>query len=127
MPLKLYVDVLTEDGKVAMVTNHLMISRNAESLNLSHKKDDKVSPLIAQAGRYVCFMMFASLNEFAMFFMDFKKNRDLALYTCEQYKNTATRKAFMEVFEKVSMEYDERYDEVQLLLDVNFIPNINEN
>jgi len=127
MALKLYVDVLTDDGKIAMVTNHFMISRNAESLQLVYKKDDKVSPIIAQAGRYVCFMMFASLNEFAMFFMDFKKNRELALYTSEQYKDSSTQKVFMEVFEKVSKEYDERYHEVQLMLDINFIPNIIEN
>ena len=127
MALKLYVDVLTDDAKVAMVTNHLMISRNAESLKLVHIKDDKVSPIIAQAGRYVCFMMFSSLNEFAMFFMDFKKNRELALYTSEQYKDSSTQKVFMEVFEKVSKEYDERYHEVQLMLDINFIPNIIEN
>ena len=67
------------------------------------------------------------MNEFAMFFMDFKKNRELASYTSEQYKDTTTQKIFMEVFEKVSMEYDERYNEVQLMLDINFIPNIIEN
>ena len=127
MALKLYVDVLTDDGNVAMVTNHFMISRNAESLKLVHIQGDKISPIIAQAGRYVCFVMFTSQNEFAMFFMDFKKNRELALYTSEQYKDSSTQKAFMDVFEKVSKEYDERYDEVQLILDRNFIPNIIEN
>ena len=54
MALKLYVDVLTDDGKVAMVTNHLMISRNAESLNLSLKKDQKLHQLLRRlAGMYV--------------------------------------------------------------------------
>ena len=127
MHLKLFVDVLSDDGNTGLATNHFMMSRNAYLLKLFLEKDFKQKRIIAQAGRYVCCLMFDRLNESSMFFMDFKKDKELALYASKQYVDPYTQQTFMDVFEKVSKEYDEKYNEVELVIDRNFVPNIIKN
>ena len=127
MVLKLFVDVLSDDGKIGMATNHLMMNKNAALLTSIQKRLNSRSPVIVQAGRYICCIMFAPANEYAMFFLDLNKSKEQALYAAQQYSDSSTQKIFMDVFEKVSKEYEEKYNEVQLIFDRNFIPNLNRN
>ena len=127
MALKLFVDVLSNDGKIGMATNHFMMSKNATLLTSVKKQINNKSPIIVPAGRYICCIMFAALNDYAMFFLDLNKSEEQALYAADQYVDSATQKRFMEVFEKVSKEYEEKYNEVQLVFDRNFIPNLSTN
>lgn len=124
--LKLYVDFLSEDGMIGMATNQQMMLKNASLLKTVQKKDNQ-SPIIFQAGRYICCMIYSSQKELAMVFIDLKKDKQRALFASRQYVDNATQKIFMTVFEKLSQEYEKNYNEVQLVLDKNFIPDIVKN
>ena len=124
MALKLYVNTISDDNRIGMATNKLMMLKNIELLKTVRKKNVCQSPFIFQAGRYVCCMIISSLNEPAMIFMDLQKNKQRALFAAKQYVRRNSQKKFMEVFEKVSEEYDENFNKVQLVLDINFVPDI---
>ena len=120
--LKLYVDFLSDDGKVGMANNQRMIMKNAELLKTVEKKD-KQSPIILQAGRFICCMVYSADKELGMVFLDLQKDERRALFASRQYVDSSTQKIFMSVFKKMLNEYERKYNEVQLVLDKNFIPD----
>lgn len=125
--IKVYVDKLNHDGTIGMATNRAMILRNVQTLEVIWKGNTKESVLIFPAGRFICAVTITSENELAMIFMNFKKNKQKALFAANKYLEPTTQKVFMEVFEKVNKTYDEKYREVEMVLDINFIPDIIEN
>ena len=124
--LKLYVDFLSEDGRVGMATNQQMMMKNAALLKRIQAKDN-LSPIIFQAGRYICCMVYSSKRELAMVFIDLQKDKQRALFASRQYVDGSTQKVFMSVYERMLNEYEKHYNEVQLVLDKNFIPDLVKN
>lgn len=57
-------------------TNHAMMLENASRVRITNIKDTKdIVGLIFQAGRYVAAVITDTNNEFAMMFIDLKKDR----------------------------------------------------
>lgn len=122
--MKVYVDKINADGTVGIATNEAMMKKNIDCLEIMWKNNIKELALIFPAGRFVCSVTITHEMSPIMIFIDFKKDREKALFAANKYEDPGTRKIFMEVFEKVNNIYDEKYNEVQLVLDKNFIPDI---
>ena len=121
--MRVYVDKLNYDGTIGIATSWSMMRENIQTLEIKWKNNITESALIFPAGRFICSITLTLEMELIMVFMDFQKDRQRALIAANTYQDNGTRKIFMEVFEKVNLTYDEKYYEVELMLDKNFIPD----
>jgi hypothetical protein len=121
--MKVYVDKLNYDGTIGIATSWSMMRENIQTLEVKWKNNITESALIFPAGRFICSITLTLEMEFIMVFMDFEKDKQRALLAANTYQDEGTQKIFMDVFERVNHTYDERYNEVELVLDKNFIPD----
>lgn len=116
---KIYVENINKEGTLATTTNYTMMLANKSIINRFWEQDRTQSRILLAVGRFICLIMFDVNKETGMFFMDCKKNRAIA-ETVVKFFPIGLHGEFMNVFERVTKNYDKNYHEVELVIDKSF-------
>ena len=125
--IKVYVDQLNSNKTLGIATNQTMLLRNADTLGPFLKGQPIKPDIIFAAGRYVGSIMIDKNQQLGMSFVDCQKNKSHAEMVASHFQSEETRRLFMKVFYEVTKNYKQNYNQVELVLDTSFPPDMSAN
>ena len=122
MPHTLYIEQLSEDGRIGRTANIAMMEQNIEVIQQLYPVEPPESNIAFPAGRFIVVMADNGEETFMMFF-DLGKDSSASFEWASRFEDEETRDAFLIAFREIADRYEEVEDLVHLELSTAFPSN----
>jgi hypothetical protein len=122
MPHTLYIEQLSDDGRIGRTANIAMMERNIETIQELYPIEPPPSTVAFPAGRFIAVLAENGEETFMMFF-DLGKDSSASFDWASRFEDEETRDAFLIAFRQIADRYEDVENLVQLELSTAFPSN----
>ncbi len=118
----LYIEQLSEDGRIGRTANIAMMEQNIEVIQQLYPVDPPESTIAFPAGRFIVVMAENGEETFMMFF-DLGKDSSASFEWANRFEDEETRNAFLVAFRQIADDYEAVENLVTLEITTTFPSN----